>query len=302
MFIGEDRARAIATLTQIRYADTVLAFCILVITVVLQIWRWYIVNKELTGLISGNDVINIFLGATFSGLVLPSSMGGDAIRIAALVKYGVMVKVAVSSVLIDRVSGLMALLLMVVSAHGYFYFIGAHAPIIVSGLLISLLVWSCIFVALFCSRYEARVSNWRLGRILFSLLSDFKTIVFSIHPGVMTNALSLLVQIMTSVCIYFIAESLRVEISLWSCISLVPIVMLATAIPISLAGWGVREGAMVLAFAVISVPADQALLISLVFGVLLTLVGIVCGLLWLCSLRWSDIVILIKRCLRGESA
>lgn len=287
--IRGDQVRMFETLTQITFVDISIAFAILVFTVVLQIWRWHIVTKALSGIIAGNNLINIFMGATFSGLVLPSSMGGDAIRMAALLKSGVMAKVAVASVFLDRISGLMALLLMVVCAHSVFYFLGSRAPILVSGLLISLLLWIFVFTALRCFRFEPFASNWRMGRIFFSFLRDFKTIVFSVHPGVITFLLSLSIQILSSVCIYFIARSLQVEITLWACVFLVPIVMLATAIPISIAGWGVREGAMVLAFAVQSVPADRALLTSLVFGVLMTLIGLTCGFLWLCSPRWDAI-------------
>jgi len=44
--------------------------------------------------------------------------------------------------------------------------------------------------------------------------------------------------------------------------------------PISFAGWGVREGAMAAAFAVVGVPADQSILVSVAFGMVLLLVSL----------------------------
>ena len=49
--------------------------------------------------------------------------------------------------------------------------------------------------------------------------------------------------------------------------ALFPAVLLVTAIPISFAGWGLREGAMVALFAFAGLGADTALALSLAFGV-----------------------------------
>jgi len=53
---------------------------------------------------------------------------------------------------------------------------------------------------------------------------------------------------------------------------LTPPVILSLALPISLGGWGVREAAMIAALGTIGVPADVALKISLMFGLLTNLV------------------------------
>ena len=47
--------------------------------------------------------------------------------------------------------------------------------------------------------------------------------------------------------------------------------MLAAAIPISLAGWGVREGALVFLFGLYGVPAGTAFAISILFGACLVI-------------------------------
>lgn len=56
--------------------------------------------------------------------------------------------------------------------------------------------------------------------------------------------------------------------------------MLAAVLPISVAGWGVREGAMVVSLGWLNVPADAALAISISIGLLQLLVAVPGGALW----------------------
>jgi hypothetical protein len=59
---------------------------------------------------------------------------------------------------------------------------------------------------------------------------------------------------------------------------------LATTLPISFGGWGVREGVLVLLLGRLGVPAAQALSVSLLFGVF-GIVSLLPGLLiW--ALAW----------------
>jgi len=57
--------------------------------------------------------------------------------------------------------------------------------------------------------------------------------------------------------------------------------LLILTIPISIGGWGVREGAMVTAFALVGVPGEGALVLSLLFGVIGLVVSLPGGIVWL---------------------
>jgi glycosyltransferase 2 family protein len=58
-------------------------------------------------------------------------------------------------------------------------------------------------------------------------------------------------------------------------------VMLIVTIPISVAGWGVRESALVLAFFYAGLPESDGLLVSVLMGGAMFAVGIIGGLVWL---------------------
>jgi hypothetical protein len=67
--------------------------------------------------------------------------------------------------------------------------------------------------------------------------------------------------------------------------AILPAVLLLTSLPISFAGWGLREGAMIIALGVYGVPQETALALSLVYGIA-HLVSAIPGLaLWIIEKR-----------------
>ena len=60
---------------------------------------------------------------------------------------------------------------------------------------------------------------------------------------------------------------------------LAPLVTLVTTVPISVGGWGVREGAMVTALGLVNIPPSVALAVSIQFGLIMLVVGLPGGVL-----------------------
>lgn len=81
-------------------------------------------------------------------------------------------------------------------------------------------------------------------------------------------ALSFLIQMFTA-CAYLVTVlALQPELPVWDIAAASAVVMLASSIPISLAGWGVREFSAVLALGAIGLPVEKALVASLLVGTL----------------------------------
>ncbi|MCK5167303.1 MAG: flippase-like domain-containing protein, partial [Rhodospirillaceae bacterium] len=86
-----------------------------------------------------------------------------------------------------------------------------------------------------------------------------------------------------SIMVWVLSIGIGVEITLVDCLALFPLILLIQTLPISIAGWGVREGAMVKVFAMVGVPAGGALAISLLFGVAVAIMSLPGGWLWISS-------------------
>jgi hypothetical protein len=69
------------------------------------------------------------------------------------------------------------------------------------------------------------------------------------------------------------------------CSFLVPGILEIAMLPISFAGWGIREGVAIFAFGTLGVAAPISFGTSIVFALVLLMLGLVGGLLWLFDSR-----------------
>ena len=76
-------------------------------------------------------------------------------------------------------------------------------------------------------------------------------------------ALSIVIQLLTALAAWCAARSVGTDMSLLYSLFLVPPVILVTVVPISIAGWGVRESAMIAAFGYAGLAQSDGLIVSL---------------------------------------
>jgi uncharacterized membrane protein YbhN (UPF0104 family) len=78
-------------------------------------------------------------------------------------------------------------------------------------------------------------------------------------------------------------QSIAAPVSFGQTFLLIPPVMLITMLPISIAGWGVREATMGLAFGYAGLMTNEGINISLLYGAVSFIVGAFGGLVWIFS-------------------
>ncbi len=76
------------------------------------------------------------------------------------------------------------------------------------------------------------------------------------------------------------ALSIGLEITWLDCIVFMPPILLIMTLPISNAGWGVREDAMITAFGPIGVPSEGTLVLSIMYGLMGLLLAVPGGIVW----------------------
>jgi hypothetical protein len=79
------------------------------------------------------------------------------------------------------------------------------------------------------------------------------------------------------------ARAVAAPVEFWQALLLVPPVMLIATIPISIAGWGVREKSLVMAFGYAGLSETDGFLVSVLFGLTMFVVGLAGGAVWLAS-------------------
>jgi uncharacterized membrane protein YbhN (UPF0104 family) len=108
-------------------------------------------------------------------------------------------------------------------------------------------------------------------------------VLFSRDRGPKIAVLSLLVHVLAVVIAWCVVQSIAAPVGFGQIFQLIPPVMLITMLPISIAGWGVREATMGLAFGYAGLITSEGVNVSLLFGAVSFIVGAFGGLVWIVS-------------------
>jgi uncharacterized membrane protein YbhN (UPF0104 family) len=202
-----------------------------------------------------------FVGVLFNQ-ALPSAIGGDAIRAWRLRGDGRPWQEAVNAVLLDRGSGVLVLAVLT-----------AAAVTIESAALAPLRLWLWAVVAAGVAGVVVVAAADRLPlpqglrRLLVAsgLPAGFRT-VFGTRIAPSAAAWSAASHLLAALAVYWLAVAFGVEVGLGAFLAAALSMLLAMMIPLSYAGWGIREVGAVWLFAQLGITAEIALAISVLFG------------------------------------
>jgi uncharacterized membrane protein YbhN (UPF0104 family) len=232
-----------------------------------------------------DEKLSFYIKSYFKGLlfsqVLPGSIGGDAARIIELKQNDYSAKEAFYGIFVDRVIGLLGLLILNLIANLLFY--GTFPKWLFQ--LINLITLSGIggFIVLmnikhihFLGRFKGLDLFYRLSHRLNELYASKKLLAYHL-------VISMTVHLFSVLAIYSLAVSFGVDLSLQVFLIAVPPIFLLTIVPISLAGWGVRESAMVGILMLVGASEASILSISIIYGLILIITALPGAYFWTTS-------------------
>ncbi|MFN0041990.1 MAG: lysylphosphatidylglycerol synthase transmembrane domain-containing protein [Alphaproteobacteria bacterium] len=248
-------------------------------------WRW--VLGILGRAIGLGDALRIVAIGLFFNQVLPSSVGGDAVRMWLAHRAGIEPRTAVTSVVIDRALGLSVVFLMTAAALPWLLPLVPRAELRAAFMLVSLGGLVGIGALCLLDRFARLLPRWTLIVWVEALASGWRALLIS-RIGFRAVALSIAMQVIFALAVFVLGFSLDLGIALFDCLILVPPVVLMMALPISIAGWGVREGAMVVMFGFIGISDHDALALSVLVGAATLAGSLPGGAVWLVTgaARW----------------
>lgn len=231
-------------------------------------YRWQVILEGVGAHIRYARLAELYFVGSFFNAFLPSGIGGDVVR-AAEAARDVDARVAAGTVVVDRLTGLMALFAMALAVLPFrppeFPSELLYVIIIVSlgGLIAGLLLIDGRFV----DRLLSWVGSWFPGSLPDRLAQ-------AVAPVGQCSTRALSVALLISVVFnlmqvgwwYAMGRALGLELSYGYYVLIVPIMALALLVP-SIGGLGVRESLAPFLFAGAGVPPEQAVALSLlVFG------------------------------------
>jgi len=241
-------------------------------TILLQTWRWKTLLQAAGITLSFLRCAQLLLIGMFFNLFLLGATGGDVVKIYYAIREAPGAKVgAFLSVVVDRVVGILALALVSV-----FVVIASWQALtstaVAQGLLLTLGLILCgsvgmvvVAVLIAAFKLEQRLPEKMPFRATIVDLAE-ATNRYSRAPGAICKAfaLSLPSHLLLFSTFYFAARAFRLPVTIIEIFSVIPIVNVITALPISLSGIGVREKLFEdLLGQLYQVPAAEAILIGI---------------------------------------
>jgi glycosyltransferase 2 family protein len=260
------------------------AIAVTFIQIFIGVLRWREVSAECGAPLGAMQAMRFNLIGAFFNQTLPSSIGGDAVRLWLVARGGAGWRAATYSIFVDRAIGLIALAIVIVASlpwsynligdpHGRSALLFVDFAALAGGvgfLVLGRLPWPWL-------------KRWWGTHHLHACSVIANRVIFSRVHGPKIAVLSVLVHVLAVVIAWCVVQSIAAPVMFGQVFQLVPPVMLITMLPISIAGWGVREATMGLAFGYAGLMTNEGINVSLLFGAVSFIVGAVGGLVWIFS-------------------
>ena len=251
------------TISTARLSYLAAALALDLLSIPVRAYRWKVLLDALGVCVTLARLTGLYFVGTFFSDFLPTGVGGDVVRAYEIAEQTQNSAAAVGTVLVDRATGLLMLFLM--AAFSLLFSRSLVSPQI--ALVILLLTAAGWGGSIFLMRRDwlERLGLWRFVTRFRSLEKVYEC-VHACGSRAVGRALgvSFVLNVLLIVMNYLVALALGVRVSLWYFLLFVPIISFLLVLPVSLSGWGVREGGYVYLFSQAGVPAQAALTLSLI--------------------------------------
>ena len=245
--------------------------------------RWRYIMSALGDPIALTTAIVGNFEAMFFNQLLPTGSGGDAARMVRAYDAGAYPGWSVVGVLLDRALGLWFVALCIGLATTF-----GGSDIILTPTFRMLALASAIVLLGGVGAVVAGAvlkNEWfpSWAQHLVTLTQSFTRVVRSRGGFLHLGGTLLASTVATIGSFIMVARALGVGVDWWNAMIILQGMVLASIIPVSIGGWGVREGVAILLFANIGIGANEATAVAILFGLALTAIGLVGGLVWMAS-------------------
>ncbi|MEY2569064.1 MAG: glycosyltransferase 2 family protein [Actinomycetota bacterium] len=238
--------------------------------VVLSALRWQRVLAALALRAPVPTLLSHYLASLFVGNVLPSTVGGDVLRVTRLAAANGDTPGTFASVVIERLTGWVVLPVLTLAAVIANPGLRRDAPQAV-GLCVLIAVSTLTGLLLLL----VGVAHPRLGGRL-TASDGWRRFTGAVHlgldrfrrrPGLALEVLTagFAYQLAVMLAAFFAAKALGIDVGWTAILAFFPVVAIIQVIPVTIGGLGTREGALVLLLGSLDVASADAIALGLLF-------------------------------------
>jgi glycosyltransferase 2 family protein len=303
LYLIVDWAEFAETLKSANYYWLILVFVLMHVDRAFMGYKWAILLKGADVPTTFGKAIQAYYVGSFWSSFLPLSVGGDVVRIGWMARENKNAPQILSSVVVERLLGALALsLLSSVSFLLFFFYLGWELPAFAKIILVFLVASLGGLAVVFSSwshRLLARLLPWVPVASVRSIIEKMTgaLITYRRHPRVLFVflMLSLLQCLIPIVAVYSTARAFQINVPLVWVMIAVPIVLAISSVPVSVKGIGIIEGTYAFLFSFAGIPVSQSVMMSVADRVLQLIVTLPGALLTVRMPREETFVPLAKR-------
>ncbi len=239
-------------------------------------WRYILLKRERCSFTFKNSLTIASIGNLLNQCV-PGSIAGDVYRGFSLGRFGFSRTCSIQSIFVDRLFGLVFNCIVGISA---VFFID---PIYLNKkevwLMCLFLGGICFGFIVFCFLDQVPIPNGL--KKFISPIQDTSSFCRSLIKiqNVRFYLAGIGLTLFYYLPVYFFARDLDSNLSFAAILFVLPAISLITFLPISFAGWGVREVSFVFFFKLFGLTGDQSLSLSIAYG-LVSLFSVMPGIVF----------------------
>ncbi|GCE10906.1 lysylphosphatidylglycerol synthase transmembrane domain-containing protein [Tengunoibacter tsumagoiensis] len=278
----------ITAITHLQSSIALAGLVIGVYTLVVSAYQWQCLLTAERIPMDLTKLINLYMvGIAFSHF-LPSSMGGDVIKVYYVGREANNTPGSASAAVMARITGFFGMLVVAYPAlllwHTHFSQQVVFLLLGLSVTVLSMVIGTFIFALLFARFAQAKWVQSRFSTLLprvvreklvksgiFGKAMDIGTtlLVSARKPQPMLKAtlFGVLFHIVACLNYFTYGLALHMEVPFYFYLVAIPLVSLIAFLPVSVNGFGLRESALVFIFSTVHVPAATTLLLAFVMDV-----------------------------------
>jgi uncharacterized membrane protein YbhN (UPF0104 family) len=264
------------TFTHVHLSAWGAALILLLVQILSLTFRWADLLNLGRNAVSYGSCLRMTVAAQLANTLFITAIGGAVVRVGLAAQAGISMPRAIGAAVMDRLMTVTALLILAALTLPAFSKLH-YSPV--------LALWVPVAVAISALSFVLTVFILR-GRIATALsrgkikdaIAYMREMTGNLPLMARVLAISLAAQILYFTAVYCLVRSVGIDVGFSSLLSVLPVIALVASLPLSIGGWGVREGAFVFGLGFLGIPMDQAFLISVQIGIVCLLASVIVAL------------------------
>lgn len=281
IFNNFDTSQFVISISSVNFLYVTLALLAHITAFSILSLRWWLLLRVTNPSCTFRSIVPAYYLGVFWNNLLPTAIGGDVVRILKLRQKGFRTNDLIHSSLADRVIGLFSIVMlgtMAFVANTKFHV--AEFGLILSFLLISMIAGSMVLLSTRSLNFVLKLfrpySRFKLGRFLILVIETIS--LYAKDKKILIHVLlySFVAQFLIILSYICLSNALNISVPFFVYFSIIPVVFLASSIPISIGGLGVRETVLINLLMIYAVEPQASISLSIFYFsmlIILTLPG-----------------------------